>query len=139
MSTVDSAVWYEKGLRFKCTECGKCCTGRPGYAWVTPEEIQKIAEYLGLEVNAFVRRYLRKVEGKWSLTELKPHYDCVFLKDKRCTIYPVRPKQCQTFPWWPENLSSEEAWKETAEHCEGISDDAPIVPFGKIKAALDED
>jgi len=35
----------------------------------------------------------------------------VFLKDKQCTVYPVRPAQCRTFPWWKENLSSKEAWR----------------------------
>lgn len=125
--------WYSEGLRFKCTECGKCCTGGPGYAWVTKEEIHAIADYLGLSVKVFGKRYLRYVSGRYSLLEKGPNFDCIFLKDKRCEIYPVRPAQCRTFPWWKENLSSPEAWKEAAKYCEGITKDAPVVPFDTIE------
>ena len=37
-----------------------------------------------------------------------------------CTIYPVRPRQCRTFPFWPENLESPEAWEEATETCHGV-------------------
>ena len=33
--TADSPEWYRDGLRFECTRCGACCTGAPGYVWVT--------------------------------------------------------------------------------------------------------
>ena len=35
----DGKPWYAEGLRFKCTECGQCCTGAPGYVWVNEEEV----------------------------------------------------------------------------------------------------
>lgn len=125
--------WYSEGLRFKCTECGKCCTGGPGYAWVTKDEIKAIAEYLGLSIKAFGKKYLRYINGRYALLEKSDVFDCIFLKDKRCQIYPVRPIQCRTYPWWKENISSPEAWKEAAKYCEGITQDAPIVPFNHIE------
>ena len=66
--------WYEKGLNFKCTECGQCCSGAPGYVWVNQEEIADMANYLNLSVQEFSSKYLRKVDGRWSLTEkmIKP-------------------------------------------------------------------
>ena len=45
-STGDDA-WYRGGLRFSCTQCGKCCSGAPGYVWVTKDEIEQIAAFLG--------------------------------------------------------------------------------------------
>lgn len=132
----DNKPWYSKGLNFKCTECGQCCTGAPGYIWVTEQEISAIANYLQLTVNEFSRRYLRKVNNRFSLTERSRTYDCIFLKDKKCQVYPVRPIQCQTFPWWPENLHSEEAWSETASLCEGINREAPVVSINKIEEQL---
>ena len=42
--------WYHKGLRFRCTGCGDCCTGEPGFVWVNSEEIQTLAEAIGLAV-----------------------------------------------------------------------------------------
>lgn len=125
--------WYKEGLAFKCTGCGGCCTGAPGYTWVSEEEIEKIADHLDLTLDEFARKYLRRVGKRWSLKELNPSYDCVFLKGKECMIYPVRPTQCQTFPWWPQNLHSEETWAETARECEGIQPDAPLVSIGEIE------
>lgn len=128
--------WYAEGLKFKCTECGQCCTGAPGYAWVTDEEIEAIAAYLNMTVKEFGKKYLRLVNGRYSLLEKKVSFDCIFLKDKKCQIYPVRPSQCRTFPWWVHNLATPEHWKEAAKFCEGICDDAPVVPLSVIQEQL---
>ncbi|WP_068470114.1 YkgJ family cysteine cluster protein [Candidatus Protochlamydia phocaeensis] len=125
--------WYRKGLSFKCTGCGQCCTGAPGYIWVSEQEIEQIAAFLQISLHEFSQRYLRRVKGKWSLLELPKTYDCVFLKDKKCQIYPVRPTQCRTYPWWPQNLKSEKDWQEAAKICEGICLDAPLVAFEAIE------
>lgn len=128
--------WYKEGLRFKCTECGQCCTGAPGFVWVTDEEIEKIANFLKLSIQEFTKTFLRKVDGRVSLREMPKSFDCVFLRNKRCSIYPVRPTQCKTFPWWSTMLSSEEAWREAAGWCEGISEEAPVVPYETIAEGL---
>jgi len=129
----DEAPWYSKGLNFKCTECGKCCTGAPGYVWINEEEITRIAAHLNLSTKEFSNRYLRNIHGRLSLKENSKTFDCVFLKDKKCQIYLNRPTQCRTFPWWPLNLKSEKDWQEAAEYCEGIQSDAPIVEFKHIE------
>ncbi|MBM3198930.1 MAG: YkgJ family cysteine cluster protein, partial [Chlamydiae bacterium] len=89
-----------------------------------------------LSVEEVKKRFIRKLGDRQALIEQPPkqgQYDCIFLKDKRCTIYPVRPKQCKTFPWWTENLSSPKAWEEAAKSCEGINHpDAPLVSFDEI-------
>ncbi len=129
-------VWYAEGVRFTCTGCGQCCTGAPGYIFVSLEEIQNIAKHLDMTVEAFSKKYVRKVGQKYSLLE-KPHsYDCVFLKDKKCQIYQVRPTQCQTFPYWPGVMESPESWRAAAKGCEGIRHDAPVVPFEEIEHQL---
>lgn len=135
-SRLNIVDWYEEGLRFECTGCGKCCTGSPGYTWVSEKEIVEIAEFLKLTVEEFSRKYLRIVGEKISLLEHPRTYDCVFLKDKMCQIYPVRPKQCKTFPWWPKNLKSQEDWQNAAKECEGIHCNAPLVPSATIKEHL---
>ena len=53
--------WYSEGLRFECTQCGACCSGEPGYVWVNDEEIAAMAEEMGLEVDAFEGKFVRKV------------------------------------------------------------------------------
>lgn len=111
--------WYADGLRFECTRCGQCCTGE-GHVWVDEEQIRAIAGFLAMPVEAFTRRYVRLVEGRLSLIE-KQNTDCVFWERERgCTIYPVRPAQCRTFPFWPEHLESPAAWRELAAEVPGI-------------------
>lgn len=133
----DEQPWYHNGLPFACTGCGKCCTGCPGYVWVTDKEINAISTYLSIPPEDFRRQYLRLKDGRWALVEMKSrNYDCIFLHDNKCRIYPVRPKQCITFPWWKENLTSKESWIEASRHCEGMNPTSPIVPFSTIQSTL---
>jgi uncharacterized protein len=134
-----SEIWYKEGLKFKCTGCGKCCTGSPGVVFVNKTEIEKMASFLKINFKDFTKRYIRTVNGHLALVELRPNYDCIFLKDNQCSIYEARPNQCRTFPWWAQNVKSEENWKEAALYCEGINQDASIVPFETIQEQLHSD
>lgn len=134
------SVWYEKGLSFQCTECGRCCTGSPGAVWVDKKEIEDIAKFLSITVEELEKTYTRMLGNRKALKEKPPKngdFDCVFLENNRCSIYPVRPKQCKTFPWWKENLTSEEAWNEAASYCEGINkENAPVFSAEEIHDRL---
>jgi Fe-S-cluster containining protein len=112
--------WYEKGLRFECSECGDCCTGAPGYVWVVREEIEQLAAHLGLSVPEFESKYVRRVGIRKSLVEYS-NGDCVFFdtKARNCSVYEARPKQCRTWPFWQSNVATPEAWKHTCEVCPG--------------------
>lgn len=116
--------WYKQGLRFECTQCGNCCSGDPGYVWATKEEIRRIAEFLGRDDGWLDRAHLRRVGLRYSLTE-KADGDCIFLKraggKSMCGIYPVRPLQCRTWPFWNEIVKSPESWEETAKGCPGMN------------------
>lgn len=35
-----AAAWWGKGLSFKCTECGKCCTGHRRAVYISDSEEQ---------------------------------------------------------------------------------------------------
>ncbi|MCC7137688.1 MAG: YkgJ family cysteine cluster protein [Planctomycetes bacterium] len=112
--------WYDAmGLRFRCTACGKCCTGEPGYVWVTPDDVARIAAHKGLDVATFSRRFVRRVGDRLSLTERR-NGDCAMLEDGKCSVYPAKPSQCSTFPFWDGVLESKETWAETAAKCPGM-------------------
>lgn len=112
--------WYRDGLRFRCTACGDCCTGAPGYVWVNQAEIVALADRLGMDVAAFEKKYVRKVGVRRSLVEYK-NGDCVFFDNqtRKCQVYEQRPRQCRTWPFWNSNLRTPEAWAETCEACPG--------------------
>ncbi len=111
--------WYAEGLRFHCTACGACCTGAPGYVWVTPDEIKGMAKAKGLTPTQFRKRYVRRVRGRFSLKE-RENGDCVMLEGEHCSVYTAKPVRCSTFPFWPEVLESKAEWDDTASRCEGI-------------------
>lgn len=135
-SIVHEQTWYTQGLSFKCTGCGQCCTGAPGYVWISEQEAFAMADYLNLSIQKFMEKYVRIVDSKMALVEDPRNYDCVFLKDKKCQIYQERPLQCRTFPWWQQNLRSKEDWEKAATFCEGINKDAPVVSFKQIEEQL---
>lgn len=116
--------WYAAGLHFECSQCGSCCGGCPGYVWVTEEETVKIAEYLKMDVDDFVQKYLFEENSRLSLRE-QSNYDCICLEQngngKRCKIYPVRPEQCRTWPFWKYNIKSETHWLGANKRCPGIN------------------
>lgn len=116
--------WYESGLSFECTQCGNCCSGDPGYVWATKEEVSKISEFLGRTDGTLDKKHLRRVGLRYSLTE-KVDGDCIFLKREggktMCGIYSVRPLQCRTWPFWTQNLRSQNAWNEAHEICPGMN------------------
>lgn len=125
--------WYTDGLRFKCTGCGQCCTGSPGHVWINDEEITALANHLQISIDVFIKLYTRRIGNRRSLKEHPKHYDCVFLKERKCLVYSARPTQCRTYPWWPENLASRKAWEEEKQRCEGIDHpDAPLVAMHDI-------
>ena len=123
--------WYKDGLAFECTRCGKCCTGEPGFVWVTDDELAAIAAFLGEPVEQVRALFTRKSRGRRTLRE-KEGGDCVFYdRAKGCTIYPVRPPQCRTWPFWESNVESPEAWERTKAVCPG-SGHGELIPVEEI-------
>src|SRR2546428_221024 len=63
--------WYQDGLRFRCTRCGNCCTGAPGFVWVNDEEIAAIADYLGQPLTHVLARLTRPVDSRRRLRSVR--------------------------------------------------------------------
>lgn len=116
--------FYENGLKFECQQCRYCCSVEPGFVFLTDEEVENIASYLALEKEKFIDTFCRKVGNDYfyriSLIE-KPNNDCIFLTEKGCSIYPVRPQQCKTYPFWSSIVESQESWDNEAKYCPGIN------------------
>lgn len=129
---MDQEPWFKDGLRFRCSQCGDCCTGAPGHVWVNQEEIRNLASRIGVEVEEFERKYVRQVGIRKSLVEF-PNGDCVFFdgEARKCTVYEARPRQCRTWPFWHSNVRSPEDWEQTCEVCPG-SGKGPLVPVERI-------
>ncbi|MBD3420861.1 MAG: YkgJ family cysteine cluster protein [Chitinivibrionales bacterium] len=110
--------FFDEGLRFSCCGCGSCCTGDPGAVYLSNEEAACIAFALELALDEFYKCYTRNLHGKCSLQE-RHDGSCIFY-DNGCTIYPVRPGQCRTYPFWFSILRSPERWRRESRYCPGI-------------------
>jgi Fe-S-cluster containining protein len=129
---MEKEPWYKDGLRFKCTQCGDCCTGAPGYVWVNSAEIAVLAHKLGVDVPEFEKKFVRQVGARKSLVEFE-NGDCVFFdgQARKCTVYDARPRQCRTWPFWESNVKTPETWARTCEVCPG-SGSGNLVPLERV-------
>jgi len=130
-----SEPWYNNGLRFTCTRCGHCCTGEPGFVWVSEDDLAAIARLRGETLEEVKALYTRLAERGRTLRE-KGNGDCVFYDlGQGCTIYEVRPPQCRTWPFWESNVATPEAWGDTCEVCPG-SGQGELIPVEEITRRL---
>jgi uncharacterized protein len=130
-SAAMSEVWYQDGLRFRCTQCGNCCTGAPGFVWVNEDEVAAIAAFREESIEETTALHTR-AEGRGRSLRERANGDCVFLDgERRCTIYPVRPRQCRTWPFWESNLATSADWERTCKTCPG-SGQGELIPVEEI-------
>ena len=87
--------------------------------WLDRDEIAAIARHLKLAEDGVMSRFCRRVLFRVSLQE-QANGDCVLLTPAGCGVYPVRPLQCRTFPFWDMNISSRKTWQAAGERCPGI-------------------
>jgi uncharacterized protein len=101
----------EPGVHYACQRCNACCQW-PGDVRVSDEEIARIADFLGMDVDDFISRYTRLRTNRTGLSLVeKGNHECVMLEKGGCRIHPVKPSQCEGFPnkWnFPE-------WREICE------------------------
>lgn len=115
---VPISYFFDAGLHFTCQQCRVCCTGTPGIVRVATAEIEAIAAFLKMTPQRLTEDYLVDLNGVSSIAE---HADgrCRFYADG-CRIYPVRPRQCRTYPFWLSILRSERNWRREGRQCAGI-------------------
>jgi Fe-S-cluster containining protein len=136
MPRPSAGKWWHEGVRFACQGSGRCCVSRGniGYVYLTLEDRRRLARTLGVPAREFTRRWCEKKDGLFRLKDAGS--DCVFLDDRRCSVYEARPTQCRTWPFWPENMSAR-AWSAVAGYCPGVGK-GRVVPREEIEAILRE-
>ena len=128
------------GLKFECTQCGKCCTKRDKYAhvYLDEHEMRAMAKLLGIGLRSFRERYTSMDEIGWDELRFEGEA-CPFLDpaSNHCAVYAARPVQCRTFPFWDEMVDAN-GWTERAlAYCEGLGR-GPVWPQAEVEAAMRE-
>lgn len=107
-------------IRFACQPgCVRCCDTQ-GFVYITEDDLRRLADYLGLSAKAFEKEYV--VRYRHLLRLRKPRRSqCHFLLSNGCSVHPVKPVQCRTYPFWPELVEDRAAWQAEAKRCPGIN------------------
>ncbi len=129
--------WWSEGVRFQCQGSGNCCVSRGeyGFVFLTKTDRIRMAQHFNLPLAAFTKKFCTKVDGNWALKEIPGEPNCVFLEDKKCSIYEARPTQCRTWPFWPEVMKARVWNREVASFCPGVGQ-GPLIQAEEIKARL---
>ena len=85
---------------------------------INGREIKVLAEFLKIPVSDLIRTHLQPIETGFSIAE-EADGTCR-LYDHGCRIYPVRPLQCRTYPFWFSQMRSIRQWEKTLHQCPGI-------------------
>lgn len=131
--------WWANGIKFECQGSGKCCTshGEYGFVFMNIEDRRRMAKVLKMTTSAFTKKYCDRTKGVFHLKERKDNPDCLFLKNKRCTVYEGRPAQCRTWPFWPEVMNAKTWNKEVKSFCPGVGK-GKLVPLAVIENNMKE-
>lgn len=132
--------WWADGVQFECQGSGKCCTshGEYGHVYFSLKDRKLAAKFFGISEKQFREKYCHKVDGHFALKDpASGSPDCIFLKDKRCSIYEARPTQCRTWPFWPEVMNAKTWSKAVAQFCPGVGK-GRIISAQEISATLNE-
>jgi len=97
-------IQQDHQFTFECKDkcMGRCCNSIT--ILLDPWDIEMMARHLGVSGQHFLSEYCKCEFGqelKWPYAWLKHVEDgpCIFmLEDGRCKIYPVRSRNCRTFP-----------------------------------------
>ncbi|OQP65061.1 YkgJ family cysteine cluster protein [Niastella populi] len=108
----DKLVWAETD----CLACANCCkTMTPTF---TNTDIKRISAHLNMTEDAFKKKWLKKDRaGDW----INTRQPCQFLnlRDNKCSIYEVRPKDCSGFPHHTRRhmVDYMHVFKQNIEYC----------------------
>lgn len=140
-----SRKWYAEGVRFQCQGSGQCCVshGEYGAVYLTLKDRQNLAKELKLTTREFTQKYCVKQGSSFLLKELflpdgNPNPNCLFLKNKKCSVYKARPTQCRTWPFWPDNMKAKVWQSEVVTFCPGVNK-GPLYDLDSIEKILTEE
>jgi len=94
------ALHQEAFAKINCLDCAACCKNySPRFK--TPD-IKRISKHLQLKESDLIEKYLRLDKDGDYVVKSTP---CPFLaSDNYCSIYAVRPSDCERFPYTDEDV-----------------------------------
>ena len=117
MKNMRPIEWNER-IRFECCGCGACCRNVHQSVPLESLDVYRLTKFLKEGDSAitcvedvlatYAEEVLLATCGyvTYVLKTTGDEQACIFLKDNRCMIQPVKPKACRTYPLSAEPLGS---------------------------------
>ncbi len=146
--STDSDIRLTPAVKFECICCGTCCSRVDLLVTVTGPDIVLLASGLRLGAKDMLkvldfyvlgkdkaipaglkRTSAVKTEAGMSYVALKKTTDgkCIFLENNLCSIYPLRPVSCRSFPFFFSTRDGDLTWglSGMSHICPGIGRGPP--------------
>lgn len=131
-----SGVKKADGFRFQCQPgCTACCRAT-GFVYLTEDDVRRAAAWLKMSTKEFEERYVCRTRGLLRLRKPRGS-ECPFLRPDGCSIHPMKPTQCRAYPFWPELVETQAAWRRAGRECPGIGRGS-LVPLNSVLRAAQE-
>lgn len=105
-------------IKFKCSGCGTCCRHVKESIPIESLDAYRLARHF--QTQGKTLEYMDDVLYQYAdpvpldecgyfiymLKTTEPDDTCIFLKDNRCTIHPVKPRACRTYPLCAEPVKT---------------------------------
>lgn len=121
------ALKYPRNVSWVCQGCAMCCMNsesRERRIMLLEPEAEDIAGFTGLKLDEFSvsmkgpEPYIRVIRKK--------DESCWFLRNRRCSIYSVRPLTCRFYPFSLNSEGNVAVFKVTDEPCPGLGLGSPL-------------
>lgn len=110
-SPANRKAYLDPEIHYECQRCTACCRW-PGDVRVEDDEISRIATYLNLDSDEFMKRFTRLRTNRQGLSLIEhSDHSCIMLKEGGCQIHEVKPAQCAGFP----NRWNFPGWRKVCE------------------------
>ncbi len=92
---------YPVNVRFSCSQCGLCCGNtkqKTRHILLLEAEAKTIASQTILDIPDFLFQIDDKLPFCYEIKKTSEG-KCFFLKENKCTVYPIRPLICRFYPF----------------------------------------
>ena len=110
-SPANRGTALDPSVTYHCQRCTNCCRW-PGDVRLEEDEIPRIAGFLGMSEEDFIRDFTRLRSNRSGLSLIeKENHECIMLVGRSYRIHQVKPAQCAGFP----NQWNFPGWREVCE------------------------
>lgn len=114
---------YPENVRFQCLKCALCCGDtktRVRHVLLLKMEAERISQATSKPIEELAVKIEDCEPYVYEMRKTAKERKCVFLKEKHCTIYALRPLICRFYPFELKNTKNGKYEFLYTKECLGI-------------------